>query len=57
MNQRLAVHYYKLSADQGCPRGQSNYGFVLYTGEGIPMNKSFAPHYFKLAADQGDVAA
>jgi TPR repeat protein len=52
MNKSLAVHYYKLSADQGFAAAQYNYGFMLARGEGISMNKSLAVHYFKLSADQ-----
>jgi hypothetical protein len=57
VNQSLAVYYFKLSADQGFPLGQFNYGVCLWNGNGIPANPSLAAQYFKLAADQGNSAA
>jgi TPR repeat protein len=36
-NKSLAVHYYKLSADQGNAEAQFYYGFMLRRGEGISM--------------------
>jgi TPR repeat protein len=48
-----AVKYYKLSADQGDPVGQANYGSSLEHGTGIAPNVSEAVKYYKLAADQG----
>jgi hypothetical protein len=54
INESLAAHYFKLSADQGNPHGQLNYGSCLMRGHGIQMNKSLAAHYFKLSADQGN---
>jgi TPR repeat protein len=53
MNKSLAVHYFKLSADQGIAEAQYICRLTLATCEGISMNKSLAIHYFKLSADQG----
>jgi TPR repeat protein len=54
MNKSLAIHYFKLAADQGDSFGQWDYGVCLAQGKGIPMNKSLAANYFKLSADQGN---
>jgi TPR repeat protein len=55
MNKSLAVHYFKLSADQGNSYGQLCYGARLACGDGISMNKSLAAHYFKMSADQLEI--
>jgi TPR repeat protein len=47
MNKSLAVHYFKLSADQGNASAQCHYGFMLARGEGISMTESLAVHYSK----------
>jgi TPR repeat protein len=52
-----AVHYFKLSADQGNVEAQREYGVRVARGDGIEMDKAQAARYFKLAADQGDVDA
>jgi TPR repeat protein len=57
MDKSLAVHYYKLSADQGHPYAQFNYAVLLDTGDGIAMDKSLAAHYYKLSADLGTTPA
>jgi TPR repeat protein len=46
-NKSLAVHYYKLSADQGFAKAQFHEGFMLAKAEGISMNRSFAVHYYE----------
>jgi hypothetical protein len=56
-NQSAAAHYFKLSADQGNPSAQFNYGVCLQNGQGVSTNQSAAAHYFKLATDQGDERA
>jgi TPR repeat protein len=53
MNKRLAIRYFKLSADQGNADGQSSYGLCLVSGIGVPMDKSLGAHYLRLSADQG----
>jgi TPR repeat protein len=40
MNQSLAVHYFKLSADRGDEMSQVNYGLMFYHGNDISMKKS-----------------
>jgi TPR repeat protein len=49
-----AAKYYKLSADQGNPFGQYNYGFCLTNGAGVERNLMEAAKYYKLSADQGN---
>jgi TPR repeat protein len=57
MNQSLAAHYFKLSADQGEAKTQFEYGLILSCGEGISRDKSLAADYFKQSADQSFRAA
>jgi TPR repeat protein len=52
MNSSFAVHYFKLSADQGHAEAQLHYGICLFNGRDSPANLSVAAHYFKLSADQ-----
>jgi TPR repeat protein len=44
INESLAVHYYKSSADHGNAVAQRNYGIMLSKGEGVSITKSCAVH-------------
>jgi RNA polymerase-binding transcription factor DksA len=57
MNRSLGAHSFKLSADEGDPQTQLNYGICLAKGDGIAINKSIAAHYDRLSADQGNPLA
>ena len=48
-----AVHYYKLSADQGNEYAQAFYGRCLEEGSGVEQDLVAAAHYYKLSADKG----
>jgi TPR repeat protein len=52
MDKAEAVHYLKLSADQGNADAQFRYGLQLAKGEGVGRDRMQAAHYYKLAADQ-----
>jgi len=48
-----AAKYYKLSADQDNPIGQSNYGCCLAIGRGVSQNLSAALRFLRLSAAVG----
>ena len=49
-----AVMWFRLSADQGDPDGQSSLGEMYYFGQGVPQNYTAAAKWYRRAADQGD---
>jgi hypothetical protein len=53
VNNSLAGHYYKLSADQDIAHAQLEYGITLYYDHGVSMNKSLPLHSGKSCANQG----
>jgi hypothetical protein len=53
MHKSLAVHSFKLSADQTNARARFYYGSLLGRDKIVPMNKSLAGHDSKLSIDQG----
>ena len=54
---REAVRWYRLAADQGHVTAQFNLGVMHATGEGVPQDDREAVCWYRLAADQGDVDA
>ena len=52
-----AMHYYQLSAEEGCAEGLAMMGEMLYEGRGCRKNPAQARKFWKKAADAGDVAA
>jgi TPR repeat protein len=48
-----AVHYFKLSPDEGSADGQWQYGECLRDGKDISKDLISTAQYFKLSADQG----
>jgi TPR repeat protein len=53
MDMRRAAHYFTLSANQGHPLGQCNYGLCFLNGDGISINLCRALPYFKLSVYPG----
>lgn len=49
-----AVSYYRISAEEGDPEGQYNYGLSYYNGNGVNQDYNEALKWFRLAADQGN---
>lgn len=52
-----AMHYYQLSAEEGCAEGLAMMGEMLYEGRGCRKSPAQARKFWKKAADAGDVAA
>jgi TPR repeat protein len=52
-----AVRYYQLSADQGNAKAQNNLGFMYEQGHGVDRDDKEAVRYFQLSADQGNAVA
>lgn len=52
-----AIHFYRLSADQGLADAQTTLGTMYGTGQGVVKDLNEAGRLFQLAADQGDVLA
>lgn len=52
-----AMHYYQLSAEEGCAEGLAMMGEMLYEGRGCRKSPAQARKLWKKAADAGDVAA
>ncbi|MSP33056.1 MAG: sel1 repeat family protein, partial [Pseudolabrys sp.] len=48
-----AVKWYRLAADQGNAKAQSNLGLMYDNGQGVPQNYAEAMRWYRLAADQG----
>ena len=51
------VHFYQLSAEEGCAEGLAMMGELLYEGKGCRKSPAQARKFWKKAADAGDVAA
>ena len=56
-NDKEAVKWYTLAAEQGEVRAQSNLGVMYDDGEGVPENDEVAVKWYTLAAEQGYVEA
>ena len=55
---REAVRWYRLAADQGNARAQDLLGFMYrFGGEGVPRDDREAVRWYRLAADQGHAGA
>ena len=52
-DEKEAVCYYKLAADQGNSFALSRLGDCYENGIGVDKDEEDAIHYYKLAADQG----
>ena len=52
-----AMHFYQLSAEEGCAEGLAMMGELLYEGKGCRKSPAQARKFWKKAADAGDVAA
>lgn len=52
-NYTEAAKWFRLAAEQGYAKAQSNIGVMYYTGQGVPKNYSEAVKWFRLAAGQG----
>jgi TPR repeat protein len=50
---QLASHYFKLPADQGNAKGQSQWGMCLLTGKVKQRNLAKAIEYFRMSGDKG----
>jgi TPR repeat protein len=50
-NNAEAVRWYRLAAEQGYARAQSNLGFMYSNGEGVPENNAEAVRWYRLAAE------
>jgi TPR repeat protein len=54
---REAVRWYRLAAEQGHADAQFNLGVMYAYGEGVPQDHAEALRWFRLAAEQGDAKA
>ena len=52
-----AVKWFRLAADQGHAAGMYNLGFMYRNGRGVPKDDKEAVKWYRLAADQGDAKA
>ena len=52
-----AVRWYRLAAEQGLARAQSNLGVMYANGEGVPEDAVYAYAWLSIAAAQGDTNA
>ena len=52
-----AMHFYQLSAEEGCAEGLAMMGELFYEGKGCRKSPAQARKFWKKAADAGDVAA
>jgi TPR repeat protein len=52
-----ALRYYKMSSDQGNPRGMFFYADMLEYGKGVPMDMAAAVRLYELAAAKGNTQA
>jgi TPR repeat protein len=54
---KTAVKWWKLAAEQGIADAQFNLGLMYSTGQGVPQDNKTAVKWWKLAAEQGDAEA
>ena len=52
-----AVKWYRLAAEQGVADAQSNLGFMYAHGRGVPQDVKEAVKWWQLAAEQGNADA
>ncbi len=53
----LALHYYRMSADQGDPDGAYGLGKLYASGEGVEKDTGLAVHWYQMAADRDHLLA
>jgi TPR repeat protein len=51
---KQAVKWWRLAADQGYAGAQYTLGVMYYEGQGVPQDDKQAVKWWRLAADQGD---
>ena len=51
---KIAVHFYRLSANQGNPRGQFDLSFMFHFGYGVHKSYQEAIRLYRLSVDQGN---
>ena len=56
-NDKEAVKWYRLAAEQGAPEAQHNLGFMYRYGKGVLQDDKEAVKWYRLAAEQGVVEA
>ena len=54
---KTAVKWYTLAAEQGHASAQYNLGVMYRKGQGVPQDDKTAVKWYTLAAEQGDAAA
>ena len=54
---KTAVKWYTLAAEQGYATAQYNLGFMYDNGRGVPQNDRTAVKWYRLAAEQGGADA
>ena len=52
-----AVKWYRLAAEQGHAQAQYNLGLMYANGEGVPEDDKEAVKWYRLAAEQGHAQA
>ena len=57
IDQKEAVKWYRLAAEQGNARAQANLGFMYAQGQGVLQDYKEAVKWFRLAAEQGNANA
>jgi TPR repeat protein len=56
-DEKEAVRWFRLAAEQKNASAQFNLGVMYYTGEGVPQNIEEAARWFRQAAEQGKAVA
>ena len=51
------IKEWKKLAEEGCPKGQMQFGECYYFGEGVPKDATEAAKWFRKAAEQGNAEA
>ena len=54
---KLAVEWYRIAAEQGEARAQSNLGYMYDQGKGVPQDYKLAVEWYRKAAEQGNAQA
>ena len=56
-NDKTALKWFRLAAEQGYASAQTNLGFMYRNGRGVPQDDKTAVKWYTLAAEQGYAAA
>ena len=56
-NDKTAVKWFRLAAEQGNAMAQFNLGMMYVSGQGVPQDYKTAVKWFRLAAEQGNALA